>query len=291
MAFSKDFELEVNSKYKLTNSSSSSDFEYQLPYSFPTVKGQTKITLNSAFIPDSFYNIPFDVQFFDSNPAIPATTNSWILPAGRYTRANLAAALEAGFRAGIGPGSTTGLTWTTVNVTYSNHTGRFTISPIPATKVLVVPNSAAAFFSYIGITTNINTTTYPGFSLVTPATIAAALTILSDSWASMNNDREERVYIRVSNMDNKIMLPWAPNQIFPFAVPLTVLNTHQIFFYEPQDQNSAQTLYLSPVHFRSNSTMKVQLVWEDGTFVNLNGREWKFILKVEQEKEQYEYME
>jgi hypothetical protein len=284
MAFSKDFELEVDSTYRLTSSNSTSNFEYQLPYSFPTVKGQTRITLGSAYVPESFYNIPSDVQFYDSDPSVPATTNSWLLPAGRYTRANLASTLEAGFRAGTGPGSTTGLTWTTVNVTYSNHNGKFTITPIPVGRVLVVPNSVASFFNFIGVTTNISTSTYPGFTVVTPVTIGLARTIVSDLWANMNSEREQRIYIRISNLDNKVMLPWISTQIFTFSVPLYSLNTHQTFVYLPNDLSVAQTLYLSPNALRANSQMKVQLVWNDGTLVDLNGRNWKFILKVEQDE-------
>jgi hypothetical protein len=263
MAFSKDFELEIDSAFRIASSASSSDFEFQLPYSFPTVKGQTQITLTNAFIPESFYNIPFDVVLTAAGP-------SFTIPKGRYSPSQLATTITSlATAAGL----------TTFSCTYSSTTGKFTFSDSASTYTLTL-SSPSAFFNWLGF----NGT--PSFIQITSGSPK-----ISDNYAGMNFERERRVYLRINTFESKIMMPQTPSQIFTFGIPLFSANQKGDFVFEVSESRLAQTLYLSSNQLRSNSYLKIQLVWQDGTIIDLNGRNWKVALRIEQEKEHYEYME
>lgn len=259
MAFSKDFELEIDSSYRLSNSTSSTNFQYGLPYSFPTVKGQTRITLSSAFVPQSFYNIP-QIQLFNYVGVGPGL--SFIIPAGHYTGAQLASTMQT---------LATAASFTSLTISYSASTGKFTFLDSAASYPLALGAGVTTpFFDWLG---------FSGFP--TSINIVANVPKISDVFANLNLEREERLYVRIGSLDNKIMLPWNPSQIFTYAIPLLQINPNGYFTYVGQDDR--QTLFLSENQLRANSFLNVQLVWEDGTVVDLNGRNWKIVLKIEQD--------
>jgi hypothetical protein len=263
MAFSKDFELEVDSTYRSNTSISTSDFQYQLPYSFPTVKGQTRISLSSAFVPESFHNIP-TTTIYSFIGVGPGPFPSFTIPGRRYTASQLATTMQT---------LATAAGYTTLTISYSATQNKFTFTDSASTYPLSLGTGVTSgFFEWLGFST--------------PSFIQLVLTVpkISDFDANMNLDRERALYIRIANLDNKIMLPWIPSQIFTFAIPFVVKTPNGEYVYQPNEKKLLQTLYLNSNQLRSNSQMKISLVWRDGTTVDLNGRNWKFSLKVQQDE-------
>lgn len=257
MAFSKDFEIEFDSTYRTNNSISSTDYEFMLPYSFPTVSGQTSLTLGDVIIPQAFYNIPLTT--------ISSGANFFTIPSGRYDASSLCSAIQTGMQATAGAG--TGLGFSTATCSFINTINKIRFNDGSGGKT-IVNSTGNDLFTWMG---------FSGTSL-TFGTAGSALT--APSLPSLNLDREQRVYIRIYAVDNKIMLPQLNTQIFTFGVSLKQVNSSGYFHYTPLE-HLPQKLYLNPNQLRSNSYLKVLLVWGDGTPIDLNGRNWKFVLKVE----------
>lgn len=269
MALSRVCEIEIDSAFRTSNSNSPTDFEFQLPYTFPNYKN-AQIQLGYAFVPNSWYNVTQTQTFVCS---LGPTTVS--IPAGSYTSISLATALTTGV---LLPGG--GL------VTNSQ--------PLPAgislafnqtLKKIIVQNTTGAAVTFTASSGLTTVFTWMGFSstqiasLISPGIPATSFIIAQDS-PNINQDRDARFYIRLSGVESKVMMPQLPSQIFTFA--LTLKDTGASFSYVtiPQD-DLEQTLFLSENQLRSNSTLRIQLVDSFGNILDLNGRNWKFVLRVE----------
>jgi hypothetical protein len=267
MALSRVCEIEIDSTFRTSNSNSPTDFEFQLPYTFPNYKN-AQIQLGYAFVPNSWYNVTQTQTFTCSLGTVS-------IPAGSYTSISLVTALTTGVLLPSG-GLVTGST------------------PFPATiligfnqtlKKIILQNTGGASVTFTpssGLTTVF---TWMGFSSDQIATIsstgiAATSFIIAENNPNINQDRDARFYIRLNGLESKVMMPQLPSQIFTFA--LTLKDTGASFSYVtiPQD-DLEQTLFLSENQLRSNSTLRIQLVDSFGNILDLNGRNWKFVLRVE----------
>lgn len=267
MALSRICEIEIDSSFRTSNSNSPTDFEFQLPYTFPNYKN-AQIQLGYAYIPNTWWNI-----FTTSSLNIQTTllgSATVTIPAGSYTPPSAAAAFTTGlttmsgiFLNGSSPISASAI-GSNVVIGWSGTTKKIWIAANASAGNTIV---TGAFLQQLGFSSTI-------------VNIPAGTAVESNISPTFGSDRDQRFYIRLSGFESKIMLPQLSGQYFTFALNLKDTGASLGYVTIPQDDQE-QTLILSENQLRTNSLIKVQLVDSTGSVIDLNGRNWKFVLRVE----------
>lgn len=267
MALSRVCEIEIDSTFRTSNSNSPTDFEFQLPYTFPNYKN-AQIQLGYAFIPNTWFNV-LSAKTLQITSTLGGPVDVSI-PAGSYNPSTAAAAFTNGLQ------TMSGIYLTgSVPIVNTVHSTNVVIGWNSTTKRIWIAANATA-----GNTTVTGSFLQDlGFSSTT-VNIPSGTAVQSDVSPNLGSDRDQRFYIRLSGFENKIMLPQLPGQYFTFALALKDTGASLGYVTVPQDDHE-QTLILSENQLRTNSLLKIQLVDSTGSVINLNGRNWKFVLRVE----------
>ena len=265
MAFSPVHEIEIDSTYRLASSNSATDFEYQLPFTWPTL-GPSQIRLTACYIPNTIPNLP------SATLSVAGTTASLNLDFGVYTFVSAAARLteraqQAALSGGCGR--------STLSCLYDFELKRYYFIDTAggAGAVISITSTWMTLFGHSNIT-------FPMGTVAGGGTIANTRYYLGDLPA-FGVEELNRVYIRIQAFENKIILPNQYNSRVTYVVPLdNYLSIKDIWIYDagaiPQ-----QKVLVSSSYFNTNNLLKIQLINRDGQIVNLLGRNWLMSLRVE----------
>lgn len=258
MAFSKVHEIEVDSSFRLSNSISTTNFEYQFPFTWPYPLEKCQLRLIGVSIPDSFYRFPAtNLTVLDSTGAdVVGSPLTDLLRVGTYTAAQIVTLFNQGF-------NTLGLAGVLI-CAYDSTQQKFSFQNTALTLYVV----QSAWFPLMGL---------PGNSVTIPASTSVTFPLVGD----LGEDLFNRLYIRLGTFENKIILPNIYNSFISYAVQLNDKNGRGYWYMGSSVNDNKQKLIISPQHLNNNGLLKVQLLRKDGLILDLNGRNWTFIVRVE----------
>jgi hypothetical protein len=258
MAFSKVHEIEIDSRYRLSTSASSTDFEYSFPFTWPYPHEQCQIRLVGAWIPDSFYRFPASNLIGINDLGVTVGTVTGLLIVGNYTPAQIVTLMNSGLATIFGASN--------VTFQYDGIQQKFSVTNNLATLVTI----QSQWFPLMGL---------GGVSVAVPG---GGTSVTFPNVGDLGEHIFNRLYIRLSSFENKIVLPNIYNSATSFAVPLDLKNSRGYWYLDTSSQNKQKlnVLFMSG-QLNNNSIIKVQLYRQDGVLLNLNGREWDFSIRIE----------
>jgi hypothetical protein len=250
MAFSQVHEIVIDSVSRLNpTTTTSSSFEYQLPFSFPT-HGASQIRLTTAYIPDSFYTFP--------------TAFSGSITAGTYTADQIVTALTGNIGSGI-------------TISWNASSQKFTFSGVPTP-------ATSSWYIFMGWPSG----TVDGSTLTSPNAASLGRDVWSRVYIRINSF-ENKIYLPLPASETftapSVRSP-TTNAIYyrnrtamiTFAVPLDKKSPFGIYYL---DMHTNQKLEVPSSYFNTNSLLRIELMDEFGNLVNLNGRNWQMSLRIE----------
>lgn len=263
MAFSRVHEIEIDSTYRLNGSLSSTDFEYQLPFAFPTLN-PSNIRLVDFYVPNSFWNIP------DSTITIAGGfSGTIIVRGGNHTVQSFNTMIAAAIAAA---GATVSSNFSLVLNTFTKRTELTNNSTAGAITLTASNNNF--IFSLLGFTQAAQ-----GVSAAAVGPPIVPSVTVSASVYSLGLEDYNRLFVRINSFENKVVLPNVYNTFLTYALPLNTLNSKDVFYMPPAD--TSQRVAVSSAHMRTNTILKIQLVNRRGDIVDLQGRNWVVVLRIE----------
>lgn len=243
------FDLVINSEDRFNyNSTSSTEFRVQLQN--PINHRIVGYGLKSAVIPKTNYNIPVirnTFQVIDSTLTVKTIT----IPAGNYTMTDLLAEIVVQLNAS-GPD--------TYTATYDPITGKVTITSTFATFELQPSTQQGSILYKLGFNPS---TTYT----------AVAGTITAPNVADISGIKT--VFIKIKQLTQYIRN--TTNSMLNFKLDLGCQFGSIVYF---ADENKYHQYYnIAEDHLTNQGFFDVSLVDEYGIPVNLNGRDWSFVLQ------------
>jgi hypothetical protein len=254
MAFSPVHQIEIDSTFRLASSTSSTSFEYELPFSWPVFE-PSQLRLVGFCIPNTFFNFPTQTI------TVNGVTSGLNLNTGNYTAVQAAAAVT-----------------TLVQLAAPDGCGRASLSCVYDSSL-----KRFYFIDTVGGGYQIQSVWLPllGFSATSYTMLAPANARNYGSFIpSLGYDETSRLYVRIQSFENKIILPNAYNTFVSYALPLDTYDSDRDMFYLGA-YNYSQKIIVASSFMKTNRIIKVDLLRRDGSIVNLNGRNWLMVLRVE----------
>jgi hypothetical protein len=243
------YDLLIESKSRLTESTSSADFVWQGSNAFDNV---THLEITSLRVDTTMYNLisgRSTIYFTDNS-----TLRTAALTAGYYTGTQLASLLQTGMNA-----ANSG--FQTYTVTYNTNTYKFTISA-----------GANFIMNWTGQAT---TTPYELFGF-TNANTASGTSVTSTNAAALNP--YQFLILSIREFDNTIYTGFdstsTTNPGCTFVIPNTNGLAEQLSWIPPV-RNVIKARPTGPV-----TQLHVKLVDSTGTTIPLNNGNWAFVLRI-----------
>lgn len=254
MAFSPVHQIEIDSTYRLASSKSSTDFEYELPFTWPTL-GPSQIRLTNMMVPNTFFNLPTATI----NDGINTATEN--LDLGNYSFTEAAARMTSVMQKAVVDG---GLNRVNGSLNWDSSLKRYYF--IDTSGFFLPYTMGGAWLPILGFNS-------------TQAIGLANVRYYAASSPSLN-EQNLNFYVRLSTFENKIILPNAYNSFVSFCFPLRNMEPQKEIWYLPNNTSTQKILVSSPYH-NTNKILKIQLLRRDGTIVDLNERNWMMSLRIE----------
>lgn len=255
MAFSPVHQIIIDSTYRIASSNSSTDFEYELPFTWPTL-GPTQLRLANMMVPNTFSNLPTATI----NDGV--TTSTQNLDLGNYSFTEAAARMTALMQRAVVDG---GLGQTTGSLNWDSSLKRYYF--IDTSGAFVPYTMGGAWLPLLGFNT-------------TQAIGAANVRYYGGAPPSFH-EQNMNFYVYLSAFENKIILPNVFNKFVSFSFPLTSIEPNKEVWYLTNQHTAQQKLLVASPYHNTNRIIRVQLLRRDGTIVDLNGRNWQITLQVE----------
>lgn len=264
MAFSPVHEIEIDSSYRLASSNSSTDFEYELPFTWPTM-GPCQIRLSACYIPNTFPTLPtVTVQTNVGGVITLATLN---LDLGNYGFTSAAARMTER----IQQAAPEGCGVSTLSIVYDDNLKRYYFIDTVGAASISVTSTWLQIFGHSSAT----------FPLNNGGAVSANTRYYMGGAPSFPVENFHKFYIRIQSFENKVILPNKYNTHVTYSVPLdNYLSYKDVWAYD-NNTTPQQKVMVYSSYFNTNNLLKIQLIDRNGAVVNLNQRNWLMTLRVE----------
>lgn len=264
MAFSPIHEIEIDSTYRIASSNSSTDFEFELPFTWPTL-GPSQIRLSAGFIPNTFPTLPTVTVQTNVGGAITLATLN--LDLGTYGFTSAATRMTER----IQQAAPEGCGVNTLSIVFDDALKRYYfISTVNAASISVTSNWLPIFGH-----------SSPTFPLNSGGAVTANIRYYMGGAPSFPVENFHKFYIRIHAFENKVILPNQYNTHVTYSFPLDKYLPEKDLWCYDNDTTPQQKVLVSSSYFNTNRILRVQLFDRNGSIVNLNGRNWLMSLRIE----------